>query len=92
MPKIQLLPCPFCGTHVTGRDILPQLDPGGHNQSCYLIRCWQCGASVFEVTRFKSQIAAKWNRRPTIPICMSYKDALEHITQSPMAVMNYTRH
>jgi len=64
MSKIKLLPCPFCGTRVTTRDILPVANPVPNiTAKCFIIRCWECSAKVFEQTRFKTQIAAKWNKR-----------------------------
>lgn len=53
MPKIRLNDCPFCGGSAEMLTIM-----GG-----YRIRCINCDANVHELTDYKKQAAAKWNKR-----------------------------
>jgi hypothetical protein len=52
----QLKPCPFCGESKI--DILCQ--PEGW----FLIRCWNCPASMRIYTKYQRQLIAFWNHRP----------------------------
>ena len=50
----QLKSCPFCGSNII--ELLPIQDG-------YKIRCVICDASVYEISNYKKQAIAKWNKR-----------------------------
>lgn len=58
--NVGLLPCPFCGTRVTARELSDVLLYGA--RIFYRIACSKCGASHPRTTRLKSAIM-RWNGR-----------------------------
>jgi len=54
MPKLNLLPCPFCGSSIIR--MLPQ-------EYGYSVNCEDCGAKKEVVTKYKRQAAFEWNMR-----------------------------
>lgn len=67
MSAQELLPCPFCGSRVTGT---------GRDGEYHLAYCCQCGVEMSN-TRSRQAVVDAWNRRASIAEMTSLVEAVK---------------